>query len=249
MIGAGVLLTIVVAFLVGSALQRTAGLGLALVAAPILSLLLGPVAGISVGNVGTTLSSALVLSQVWRDVDWRRFAWIGPLIVCGAIPGALLVRAVGAAWLDVIVGALVLLGLAASLLLRDARAVRGPVPAMVAGLVGGFMNTTAGVAGPAMAVYGLATRWEQRSFTATVQPIFLTAGVCSFVLKAVFGATDLDALPPWWVWPCIAAAIGAGVVVGGRLVTRISSDRARALTVLIAVIGSALTLVRGLSTL
>jgi len=241
-----VLAAMLAAFLVGSALQRTAGLGLALVAAPILSLLLGPVAGVSVGNVGTTISSALVLVQVWRDVDWRRFARIGPLIVCGAVPGALLVRAVQVAWLDVIVGGLVLLALAASYRMRNGISVVGPIPAMLAGLAGGFMNASAGVAGPAMAVYGIASRWEQRSFTATLQPIFFTAGLSSFSLKSLFGATDPGHLVPWWVWPSIAAAIATGVLIGGRLAPRIGASRARALTIAIAVIGSAGTLTRGL---
>lgn len=249
MITAWVLAAMLAAFLVGSALQRTAGLGLALVAAPVLSLLLGPVAGVSVGNIGTTISSTLVLAQVWRHVDWRRFARIGPLIVCGAVPGALLVRAVQVAWLDVIVGGLVLLALAATYQMRNGISAVGPVPAMLAGLAGGFMNASAGVAGPAMAVYGIASRWEQQSFTATLQPIFLTAGLSSFLLKFLFGATDPGQLVPWWVWPSIAAAIAGGVFLGGRLAPRIGAGRARKLTIAIAIIGSTATLVRGLTAL
>lgn len=242
-----VLLSLLASFALGSALQRTAGLGLALVAAPVLSLLLGPVVGVTVTNVGTVVSSALVMSQVWREIDWHRFARIGPLITVGSVPGALLVREVPLAWLDVVVGGSVLLGLLVTWLARDGAPVRGSAPAMLAGLAGGFMNTTAGVAGPAMVVYGLASRWEHRRMAATLAPIFLTAGLTSFVVKWVLGASQPAELLPWWVWPCVVAVITAGVWAGTWLTTRIDPRVARALTLAIAVTGSVLALARGLS--
>lgn len=241
------LLAMMGAFALGACLQRIAGMGLALVAAPILSLLLGPVAGISVGNVGSIFSSALLMVQLRRDIDWSRYLRIGPLIVGGAIPGALLVRSVQPSWLDVIVGALVLLGMLTTYLLRNGSPLTGPVPAMSAGLIAGFMNTTAGVSGPAMAVYGLASHWEQRSFAATIQPVFLTAGACSVIMKSLFGATTVTQLLPWWGWPAVAVAIVIGVLAGGRLAGRFGVRQARRLTIAVATVGALVTLVRGLT--
>lgn len=246
---AGTVIAMLAVLALGAATQRIAGLGLALVSAPVLSLLLGPGAGISVVNVATSLSSAMVLSQVIRHVDWHRYLRIGPLIVVGAIAGALVVRVVPEPWLEIVVGALVLIALGVIFATRGGLRIGGIVPAMVAGFSGGFMNTTAGIAGPAMTVYGLASRWEQRSFTATLQPIFLTAGVCSFAVKWAVGAMEPGQLVPGWVWPCIAAAIAAGVLAGGRLSALISAHRARAATVAIAAAGAVVALVRGLAAL
>lgn len=243
------LLALMAGFFAGSLLQRTAGMGLSLVAAPVLSLLLGPVAGIGVTNVGTVVSSTVVLSQVWRRVDWGRYLRIASVFVLGSVPGAFLVREVGTAWLDVLVGASVLLGLGVTWVVRHGPPLHGTVPAVLAGVAGGFMNTTAGVAGPAMAVYGLASRWEHSSFTATLQPIFLTAGLISFVTKSLTGAFDPTQLVPWWVWAAVVVAILCGVATGTRLSGRLDPRAARALTLAVAITGSVVTLVRGLLTL
>ncbi len=246
---AAVLAAILAAVIVGSALQRISGMGLALVAAPILSLLLGPIAGILVINLSTVVSSTLIAIAVWRDVQWRMYLLLGPTAVLGSIPGALLVREAPLAWLDVIVGATVLLGLAVSLRLHRAPAMSGPVPAVLAGVGAGFMNTTAGVAGPAMTIYALASRWEQRGFAATLQPIFLTIGVISFGTKVALGATGeggVAGLLPWWVWPLVVAGLVGGVAAGGRLAPRVGPRRARTLAVSVAVVGAAVALGRGL---
>ena len=110
-----VVLGVVVAFVIGAGLQRIAGMGLGLVAAPSLSLMLGPVAGVTMSNLGAIVAAALILGAMRAHVDWGRFARIGPLIAVGAVAGALVVREVDPAWLDVVLGASVLLALALSL--------------------------------------------------------------------------------------------------------------------------------------
>ncbi|MDZ4233187.1 MAG: sulfite exporter TauE/SafE family protein, partial [Dietzia sp.] len=165
----GPLLLIVAAasVILGTVLQRVIGMGVGLVVAPTLTLLLGPVAGVLLTNLTTTVSAVLIGITLRRDIDWRRYRHLAPLIVVGSVPGALLVGAAARSWLEVIIGAALIGTLLMTALVRIPP-VSGAVPAAVAGTAGGFLNTAVGVAAPAMLVYAQATNWGQRSFAATL---------------------------------------------------------------------------------
>src|SRR5690606_24760963 len=117
------------------------------------------------------------------------------------------------------------------------------------GLVAGFMNTAAGVAGPAMKAYALATRWDQRSFAATLQPVFLVANASSVVTKMLVGAGPDPGLVPWWSWPALAVAALLGVQLGRPVSRRLSMRTAARIATAVALTGAVTALVRGLVTL
>lgn len=246
MISAPVLVAIVAVFAFGAGLQRIAGLGLGLVVAPILTLLLGPATGVTLSNAGAVLTTVLVLGALRHDVDWRKFRGIAPLIVVGSVFGAVAVRLLSPAWLEILIGVSILLALALTLAAEGRVHLRGRGVAMVAGSVGGFMNATAGVAGPAMAIYAVATRWEQRSFAATLQPILLTANLTALLGKAALGSVPLSELSQWPVWVALGCAVPAGVVLGGYLKRWVDNRRGRLVAIVIAALGGLVTLVRGL---
>lgn len=243
------LLGMCAAVVVGASLHRVAGLGLGMVVAPVLTLLMGPVAGVTVSNGAAIVTSLLVLRAMRDHVDWRRFGRLVPLIVIGSLVGALAVDRVDTAWLDVLVGASVLLAIAVTLLLRRHRAgVDGPVKGVTVGLAAGFMNTTCGVAAPALTAYALATGWEHRRFAATLQPILLTANLTSLVTKALVGAGPTAGALAWWIWPLAAAGVCVGVGLGSLLARVVSGRVAARVTVAVASAGAAAALVRGLLT-
>lgn len=121
-------------------------------------------------------------------------------------------------------GALLLLALSiVTLGKRYVPDVEGVVPAAISGVIGGFMNTLAGVAGPAITVYAHAARWPQRVYAATLQPIFLVAGALSFTVKELTGAADVSAIEPA-LWATTLVALAVGIVVGKLLAPRVPSD-------------------------
>jgi uncharacterized membrane protein YfcA len=246
-LSAHLLVAMVAALLLGSGLQRIAGMGMGMVVAPSLTVLLGAASGVAMSNVAAVLTALLILGVLRGDVDWGRFARIAPLMIVGSVLGALVILALDAAWLDVLVGGTMLLALGWTLLVGPRTRVHGTGAALTAGAVGGFMNATAGIAGPAMTVYAVATDWEQRSFAATLQPIFLLANAAALVSKASVGAIPLDAGLPWAVWLVVAVAVPAGVLLGGAVSRWVSMRAARRTAVTIAVLGALVTLVRGLS--
>lgn len=232
------------AVVLGAVLQRTSGMGTGLVVSPTFVLLIGPVAGVVLTNI-TTVVSALALTVVMRrDIDWPRFLRIAPTIIVGSVPAALLVRAADAGWLEVVIGAALLVALAPMALAWQLPDL-GRAAAPVAGLTGGFLNTAVGVGGPAVLLYAQATRWPQRAFAATLQPIFLTMGLVSLLTKAVTGAVS-GGLPEWPLVVAAVAAVPVGVLVGGRVARHVPATTARRVAVAVVVLGATATLARGI---
>lgn len=234
------------AILVGSILQRLCGTGVGLVVSPVLAVLLGPAVGVFVTNATTIVSGLLIMIAVRRDIDWRKFALIGPAAILGSVPAALLVRELPAAWLQIVVGAVVLVALATTFGLPNLPVLRHRGVAVAAGAVGGFFNTTAGVAAPVMVVYSKLSRWEQRPFAATLQPTFMLMGMVSVGTKLAVGATTASVLPPWWTFGGIVVVVLAGIGVGGLLARRVPSHRARILAITLAGLGGVLAVIRGI---
>lgn len=245
-IGLVALLLIVVVLTVGALLQRISGMGLGLIGAPVLSLLVGPVGGVLIINVLASVNAVLQTISVRRNVAWRRFLLIGPVMVIGAIPGAWVVMNTSTGWLQVLIGALVLLGLGITSFRRQARTVDGAGYAMAAGVAGGFMNTLAGIAGPAITVYAQAAGWGQRTFSATLQPLFIVSGLVSLTVKELTAEAPIVTTAPWYLWPLAIAGMVAGLVAGTRLAPRIPMAQARRIALGLAAAGAMVTLVRGL---
>jgi uncharacterized membrane protein YfcA len=239
---------IVIALLVGlpvaggAALQRTTGLGLALVAAPFLVAALGPQDGVSFGNALQIVLCVLVLAGTWRATRWGAAVSLLLGAVIGVPVGALLVGALPAAPLEIVVGALALLGIGLAVLPGVGAALRGLPGAVGSGVAAGFVNTAAGVGGPLVSAYGLAQRWDRASFVPTAQVVLLVINVASVLLK---GVPDLDA----GTWAAGAAALVVGVAAGGPISRRLGPVAGRRLVLGVATAGALATIVRGVLTL
>lgn len=231
---------------VGACLQRISGMGVGLIAAPVLSLLLGPVDGILLVNLLAVINAATNTWGMRADVDWKKFAPIALALVIGVVPGTWVVANAPTNVLLVLVGALLLLALSVVTLgKRYVPRVEGAVPAALSGVIGGFMNTLAGVAGPAITVYAEAARWPQRVYAATLQPIFLVAGTLSFTVKVAAGAAGVRGIEPA-LWVATLAALAVGIGAGKRLAPRVPSTTAHKIALGLAFAGGATALVRGL---
>ena len=235
-----------VAVAVGAAMQRISGMGVGLIAAPVLSLLLGPVDGVLLVNLLAVINAATNTWGMRADVDWQKFAPIALAMVLGVVPGAWVVASAPTDVLLILVGALLLLALSiVTLGKRYVPRVEGVLPAAVSGAVGGFMNTLAGVAGPAITVYAEAARWPQNVYAATLQPIFLVGGSLSFTVKVLSGAADITAIEPA-LWAATLTALVAGIAAGTKLAPRVPSTIAHRIALGLAFLGGATALVRGL---
>ncbi|MFE6866612.1 TSUP family transporter [Kitasatospora sp. NPDC057692] len=235
--GGAVLLGLVV--LAGSSVQRLAGVGFALVAGPALILLLGPGEGVTLSNCAAGAISAVGLATGWRQVRLARMLPLIGAAACTVPLGALVADRVPSPALLIGIGALV--AAAALLVIRGVRAagLRGVRGALAAGAASGFMNSAAGVGGPAVSLYAVNTGWSAREFVPNAQ--FYGVAVNLFSLAAK-GAPHLAAP----AWSAVAAGIMCGAGVGKALADRVAERRARAVVLGLALAGGLATLGKGL---
>lgn len=236
-----ILLAMLVVVFAAAAVQRVAGVGFALIVAPILVLLQGPQATALSNLLGASVC-AVVLAGSWRDVDRRRALLLAPAGLLGVLPGVYLSRHLSQGPLQVTIGLIVLIGLGGAMVSRRLKLSPTTGTTLASGLASGFTTATAAVGGPALTFYAITTRWEQRSFAATVQISFLSQALLSLSLK---GFAPLPG-----VLPLIAllAAMGAGTWTGLAVAGRVSAHSARTVAIVVALVGAAATTVKGLLT-
>ena len=234
-----------VSVLVGAFAQRVTGMGFALIAAPALVVLLGPFDGVIIVNACAVLSSLLILPRVWRFIDWSRFRWLVVPAVVGTGAGAVVASRLPGPALQLGIGVLVVVALTVSLLVtRTEHVATGRAPAIVTGAASGFMNAAAGVGGPALSIYAVATRWPQAAFAATAQPYFVVIGLSSLLGKLAASGwvlPDVDSA----IWPVAIASLLVGLAAGEVLGSRISHAAARTAVIVIAYLGGVAAIVDG----
>ena len=220
-------------------------MGFALVASPLVVILLGPFDGVLVVNLCGALSALLIIPRVWRHIEWRTLAWLSIPAVVAIVPGSLLVTRLPGAVMQLGIGVLVIVALTATLLIRRAEHIVPARPAaIVAGAASGFMNTAAGVGGPAISIYAVIMRWPQVNFAATLQPYFVIVSGASLATKAAFSGgqlPELDAVS----WIVIVSSLLAGLALGEVLNRHVSHRVARIAVIIIAYIGGTVAVIDG----
>ncbi|GAA4856887.1 sulfite exporter TauE/SafE family protein [Kitasatospora terrestris] len=226
--------------LVGSSVQRMAGIGFALVSAPALVMVLPATEGVALSNCAAGVISAIGLAGAWRQVRLRAML---PLVAAAAVTvpvGAWVAARLPEPALLVSMG--VLVTAAVLLVLRGARvpALRGTGGAFTAGAASGFMNASAGVGGPAISLYAVNAGWTVREFVPNAQFYGLLVNVFSVTAK---GLPHLAAPS----WALCGAAVLAGSAIGTVLAARTPEGPARRFVLLLALAGGVTTAVKGMS--
>ncbi len=236
---------VILAVLLGALAQRVSGMGFALVVAPVLVLLLGPFEGVLIVNLCGAISASVILSRVWRDVDWRQFGMLIIAAIAALIPGVFVSVLLGGPVLQIVVGSLLIVALTASLLVTRADRVVAQRPAAAfCGAASGFMSATAGVSGPPMSIYAVLTRWPQKNFAATLQPYFMILGASAFTGKVVLegGLPDYDG----WLWVAIIGTTLVGLALGELVAKKIDARVARIIVIVISYAGGVAAIIDGI---
>lgn len=240
-----ILLAALIAVLIGSILQRVSGMGVGLVVAPVLSLLMGPATGVLVTNAATVCSGFMITLSVRRMVEWKHAAVLIAAALPGVVVGALVVRWVSAEWLQIGVGAVVLLALIITRFSKATGNVSQRKAVLPAGVVGGFFNSTAGVAAPAMVVYSRLTNWDQLRFAATMQPVFMSLGALSVSSKLLAGVPFTLPVPVLAAVGSLIVTIYVGIRIGTWASRRLDKAAASKLAMALAALGGVVVMVRG----
>lgn len=239
-------LAVMAVIAIGACTQRVSGMGLGLIGGPVLMIMLGPVEGIMVINVLAFLNAAATTMTVREYVDWKKFAQISSVMVIGSIPAAILLSHMDAAPVMVLAGGSILLALAVVTFGKKyVPPMSGTGPAVSAGILGGFTNTLAGIAGPVITVYAQAARWPHQVYAATLQPIFMVGGLVSVLTKLLVGAGEFSHVT-WLIWPAGLLGMAIGIPLGVYLSKRIPREVAHKLSLIVAAAGAAYAMIRGI---
>ena len=241
-----VALTIIGLVVLASGLQRLTGVGFAMMLAPFLVVMIGPHGGVMLTALLSIIAPMLMLPQVWKEIQWRRLAIIAPVALLVMPFFGWLADATPQGPLYIVVAILVILGLSASLIVSRVNAVaQGSTTQALTGLGVGGGVVLAGVGGPAITVFAVLSRWEIRSFAATMQPLWAVMSIGTFLTKLTFSGNELPTLP-WWFWLGSLVAILIGMQIATAVRLWVNDDLARRIVIILAFLGAGLSLFMGI---
>lgn len=215
----------------GVAVQRSSGIGFALVCAPIFSLAYGGYQGILLANALSAVTTFSVFISTRAGLDLRRLLLLGSGAIFGVLIGVLLTRSVPDALLTLLSGSVVILLVAGLLRNRKKQPPKehpynpynpynmraGHSLTISTGALSGFLTAAAGVGGAPMVVYARRTNWPVESFLPTTQCLAFSTSLTAVGLKGLPGVPVADL-------GVISACCAVGFVFGAYGAGRLSSD-------------------------
>ncbi|MDA8370348.1 MAG: sulfite exporter TauE/SafE family protein [Nocardiopsaceae bacterium] len=226
------------AVLLGAIVQSSVGLGLGLVAAPVVAFL-DPALIPGAMLITTSVLPVFSLMAEWRHIDWRGLAWAIPGRILGSAAGVWVVASLAPELLGAAVGAMVLV--AAGLSIRSIRVRVTPASLLTAGAVSGMTGTATSIGGPPIALlYQHETGPRVR---ATLAGFFLFGVGVSLLLLAVGGQLhEEEVRAGLWLIPFVVA----GFLVGRPLRRAVDAGKMRVALLSVVTASGLVLLVRSL---
>jgi uncharacterized membrane protein YfcA len=202
--------------LVAAFVQGAAGIGFAMIVVPLLALT--DLAYVPGPALIALLALAVLMAVHGRGhVQWRDFLSLLPGLAAGSVFGAWLLDVIPPAWLGALLGAVILLGVAA--IASGVRARLAAPQLLVGGTVAGAMGTIAGIHGPPLAIlYASAPLERARAMIALA---FVLAAILSLAALAALGRVGpADLNRGLWLLPGLLLGLALARFAIGRLPAR-----------------------------
>ena len=227
---------LVAGVLFGATLIRsTLGFGEALVAVPLLALLLPVEVAAPVAALVSVTVALVVLIQDRRHVHVRSAGRLVLATLPGIPLGLVALRTVDEAVVKAVLGAVIVLFALYALRGPGTRALADDRWAWLFGFGAGVLGGAYGMNGPPLVVYGSLRRWSPSQFRATLQGYFLPASLVGF---AGYGLAGLWTRPVARYYLTALPVIALAIALGHVLHRRLDATRFRtAVHVALAVIG------------
>lgn len=219
--------------------QALVGLGLGLVAAPVLTLV-EPSLMPGTMLLLAALMPALTIPRDAREVDWRGLGWALPARVLGTAFGVVIVGAVSVRTLGVGVAVMVLVSVVLSL--HTVR-VRVTHPRLLAvGVVSGITGTATSIGGPPMALLYQSQR--PGTVRATLGVYFVVGAALSILGLSITGSMTRAELV---TAVALVPFLGLGYLASLPLRSRLHGSRTRGAVLLVCAASALTLLVRSLT--
>lgn len=223
----------------GAFAQAVTGIGLALVAGPVLILFLGPLEGVRVALLISLAFNVSYLVPRWRGVQLGEAT---RLLVPGAlatVPASQAFKAIDTRLAALVAGAAILLSVGVVARGYSSPWLATKRGAVVAGAVSGGMNALSANAGPVAVLYGRNANWPVAATAPTLQAYFTALNLVTIpAIGLPQGSTVL---------PAAAVGMAVGLVAGLATAPRLPAAAIRQVTLLLAGAGGVATLVAAIT--
>jgi uncharacterized membrane protein YfcA len=203
---------------VATLIRSTFGFGEALVAVPLLSLLIPVEVAVPLATLISITVAAIVVAQDWHKIHVRSAGWLLISTLFGIPLGLWLLTAVAERVVKAILAAVIIGFSLYCLASRSPYQLKNDRLAWVFGFGAGILGGAYGMNGPPLVVYGSLRHWSPEQFRATLQGYFLPAsllGMCGYWMAGLW----IPAVTRYYLWslPLALAAIFLGRTINQRL--------------------------------
>lgn len=217
-----IFLVVLLVIFLSTLIRSTFGFGNALIAMPLLVLLIGVKSATPLVALTGLLISSLMLVQDWKSLQWQETLILLLVSLPGIPLGIALLTSVPESLVRAILG-LVLVGFG----LYNLLGIRLPnlssrwlaVPfGFLAGILGGAYNAN----GPPVVIYAVFRGWSRDQFRASLQGFFL---ISNLLVMAAHGLSGLWTREITFQFLASIPLLGLAVFLGGKISSRFSQEK------------------------
>ena len=211
-------LAVIAVVFLATVIRSTLGFGEALVAVPLLALVIPVEVAAPLAVLVSITVAAIVVAADWRSIHLRSAVSLVIPTLFGIPIGLLVLKTAPEAAVKIAL-ALVIIGFSAWSLIRGSHLqLKNDRLAVLFGFAAGILGGAYGMNGPPLAVYGSLRKWTPANFRATLQGYFLPASIAGMLGYAAAGLWT-SAVNFYYVWslPGALAAIFLGRILNRRM--------------------------------
>lgn len=164
-------------FFLATLIRSAFGFGEALIAVPLLALMLPVEVAAPVAVLVSITVALVIVAQDWRHVNFRIAAWLVFSTLFGIPVGLWVLKNVPESVVKGFLGVMIVAFALYTLLVRRRGELKNDRLAWLFGFAAGILGGAYGVNGPPLVIYGTMRGWPPENFRATLQGYFLPASV------------------------------------------------------------------------
>ncbi|HEY3835475.1 MAG TPA: sulfite exporter TauE/SafE family protein [Bryobacteraceae bacterium] len=165
------------------------GFGEALIAVPLLALVLPVEVAAPIAVLVSITVAAVVVAQDWREIHIGSAGWLVFSTMFGIPVGLLILKTIPEAIVKTVLAVVIVAFSAYSLIRRHRARLHNDRLAWLFGFGAGILGGAYGMNGPPLVVYGAMRGWSPANFRATLQGYFLPAslvGMCGYWIAGLW---------------------------------------------------------------
>ena len=207
---------------VGAFVRSAVGFGDALIAMPVLTLLVGLTVASPLIALISVLIATVILIQAWQMVDLKAASRLIVTTFVGIPLGVYVLKLAPVRLMETVLGLIVIGFGLYNLLTPRLPQLQNQRLAYLFGLLAGILGGAYNTSGPPVVIYGVLRRWPPERFRATMQSYFLPTGLVVMISHGVAGLWTAE------VWRFVgygAPVVLTAVYLGGKVAARVSQGQ------------------------